>query len=239
MAETHALIIRRHRHGHLEYTLDCTDETGACLGWEEDCCTESRPRPQWGYDNWFGWTGRTDAHGVKHRLVDGVWMKNTERCAYAGHPTLTETAAAMQIRSGLPLYPGRYPVRPRLHEGRIELGWHGAGRVRVEGDHWHGKVPDGAVYIGRAAPGLPASYWANPYKPGAQSPDGSGRRVGDVQHAIELFATLAQARPGFLDAARRHLAGKLLACWCKPHYPCHGDWLVQAADSPAPARRAA
>jgi hypothetical protein len=234
VTETHALIVRRHRHGHLEYTLECLDGSGACLRWREDCCPESQARPEWGYDNWFGWTGRTDAHGVEHGLFDGVWMKNTGRCMYVGHPQLVDTAAAMRLKSGVPLYPGRYPVQPRLCEGRIELRWHGAGRVRMEGDLYHGKVPDGAVYIGRSAPGLPASYWANPFKPQGQFPDGSGRRVGDVQHAIELFGELAHARPGFVAAIRRHLPDRLLACWCKPHLPCHGDWLVQTANAGRP-----
>ena len=34
-------------------------------------------------------------------------------------------------------------------------------RVKVAGDLWHGRVPDGAVYVGRAAPGLKRSRWAN------------------------------------------------------------------------------
>ena len=35
-------------------------------------------------------------------------------------------------------------------------------RVRVLGDLYHGLIPEGAVYVGRAAPGLPASRYANP-----------------------------------------------------------------------------
>jgi hypothetical protein len=36
-------------------------------------------------------------------------------------------------------------------------------RVKVTGDLFHGQVPDGAVYVGRAAPGLPRSPYANPF----------------------------------------------------------------------------
>jgi len=36
-------------------------------------------------------------------------------------------------------------------------------RVRVQGDLFHGVVPAGAIYVGRGAPGLPASRYANPF----------------------------------------------------------------------------
>ena len=36
-------------------------------------------------------------------------------------------------------------------------------RVKVTGDLFHGRIPDGAVYVGRAAPGLRRSPYANPY----------------------------------------------------------------------------
>jgi hypothetical protein len=36
-------------------------------------------------------------------------------------------------------------------------------RVKVTGDLFHGQVPIGAVYVGRAAPGLRKSPYANPF----------------------------------------------------------------------------
>lgn len=36
-------------------------------------------------------------------------------------------------------------------------------RVKVTGDLFHGRIPDGAVYVGRGAPGLKASPYRNPY----------------------------------------------------------------------------
>jgi hypothetical protein len=36
-------------------------------------------------------------------------------------------------------------------------------RVRVTGDLFHGQVPDGAIYVGHAAPGLRRSPYANPF----------------------------------------------------------------------------
>jgi len=37
-------------------------------------------------------------------------------------------------------------------------------RVRVAGDLFHGRVPDGAVYVGRAARGLTVSPYANRHR---------------------------------------------------------------------------
>lgn len=39
-------------------------------------------------------------------------------------------------------------------------------RVVVEGDLFHGRLPADAVYVGRAAPGLRRSRWANPHRVG-------------------------------------------------------------------------
>src|SRR5687767_5884579 len=36
-------------------------------------------------------------------------------------------------------------------------------RVKVTGDLFHGQVPSGAIYVGRAAPGLRSSPDANPF----------------------------------------------------------------------------
>jgi hypothetical protein len=36
-------------------------------------------------------------------------------------------------------------------------------RVKVAGDLFHGRVPDGVLYVGRAAPGLRRSPYANPF----------------------------------------------------------------------------
>lgn len=36
-------------------------------------------------------------------------------------------------------------------------------RVQVTGDLFHGRIPPGAVYVGRQARGLPRSPFANPF----------------------------------------------------------------------------
>ncbi len=108
-------------------------------------------------------------------------------------------------------------------------------RVQVEGDLFHGRVPAGAVYVGRQAPGLRRSKWHNPFKPGATTPLTWTRPFGgitprDVGHAVELFRDLAMSSPGYLAEARAALAGRDLACWCKPGQPCHGTVLVEIAN---------
>lgn len=84
-------------------------------------------------------------------------------------------------------------------------------RVRVEGDLFHGRVPDGAVYVGRAAPGLPRSPYANPFR-------GPG--------AVERYRLKLLAEPALAAEAALELAGRDLACWCPLDQPCHADELL-------------
>lgn len=97
-------------------------------------------------------------------------------------------------------------------------------RVRVEGDLFHGRVPPGAVYVGRAAPGLPRSPFANPYK--------VDRDVADAAAAVERYRTKLLLDQGFAAAAAEDLAGFDLACWCPlppPGQPdlCHAAVLLE------------
>lgn len=99
-------------------------------------------------------------------------------------------------------------------------------RMRVRGDLHHGRVPDGAVYIGRGTPTLPASPFANPYRVSQ-----FGR-----QGALTLYSQYLDDRPELVQRARAELAGRALACWCKPAEDCHGDELLnRIAEPPAPA----
>ena len=75
-------------------------------------------------------------------------------------------------------------------------------RVKVTGDLFHGQIPAGAVYVGRAAPGLPPSPYANPYPIRTYRP----------AESLRLYRMHAET---FDSAAlRRDLAGRDLACWC-------------------------
>lgn len=98
-------------------------------------------------------------------------------------------------------------------------------RLRVAGDLHHGRLPDGAVYIGRQTPTLQASPYANPYKASYYGRDG----------ALALYSQYLDDRPELVERARRELAGKAIACWCKPTDRCHGDELAERiAEQPVP-----
>jgi hypothetical protein len=91
-------------------------------------------------------------------------------------------------------------------------------RVKVTGDLFHGRVPDGAVYVGRAAPGLRASPYANPFPV----------RGHGLPEALRLYREHLAAHPGLVAAAAADLAGRDYACWCPPDRACHADDLAAA-----------
>lgn len=75
-------------------------------------------------------------------------------------------------------------------------------RVRVQGDLFHGRVPATAVYVGRGAPGLPASPYANLHKVGAC-------RCGqthDQDGVVVAFREYLADHPDLLEAAQQELA---------------------------------
>ena len=44
--------------------------------------------------------------------------------------------------------------------------------------------------------------------------------------SVRLFRAHLERYPGIITGAKKHLAGKNLACWCKIGDPCHADvWL--------------
>lgn len=98
-------------------------------------------------------------------------------------------------------------------------------RVRVLGDLFHGQVPAGAIYIGRAAPGLPASPYANPFR--------VGKNATDRADAVRQYHAWLPTQPQLLAAAQAELAGWDLACWCElDGQPCHGDVLLPLVNTP-------
>lgn len=105
-------------------------------------------------------------------------------------------------------------------------------RVRVQGDLFHGRIPDGAVYVGRAAPGLKASPYANPHLV----------RAHGLTEASRLYLEHLASRPDLLEGARRELAGRDLACWCplpadgEPDL-CHAALLLDVANQRQEARQ--
>lgn len=118
-----------------------------------------------------------------------------------------------------------------------------ATRVRVNGDLFHGRVPAGAVYAGRPAPGLPGSPWANPFKPGKRTPP-SVALGGEMwlvdpllvggwppgRAAARDWYRVLVARCGLEARIVAELAGQDIACWCALTEPCHVDVLVDIAN---------
>lgn len=104
-------------------------------------------------------------------------------------------------------------------------------RVRVAGDLFHGRVPDGAVYVGRQAPGLPRSPYANPHPVGKPCRP-CGGAVHDRAGSVAAYAT----DDDLIRGASVDLAGRDLACWCPltdttgAPVSCHGGVLLAAAN---------
>jgi hypothetical protein len=130
-------------------------------------------------------------------------------------------------------------------------------RVKVRGDLFHGRVPVGATYVGRAAPGLTASIYANPFKAGepikrdselwpfiaAMFPPGAldqgfGGPLQSVtlsrEQSVDAYSRRFFEIPALLLNASEQLGGRDLCCWCKipragePDH-CHAAWLLGLA----------
>lgn len=113
-------------------------------------------------------------------------------------------------------------------------------RKRTKG--W--RMPEGAVYVGRP------SKWGNPYW--------HAQRFYSTALALDLFRGTANGHwnpalvPDFapvrewykdhyswvcgvgwhpVEAIRRELRGKDLACWCPLDQPCHADVLLEIANA--------
>jgi len=85
-------------------------------------------------------------------------------------------------------------------------------RIRVDWRHRGGRKPDDVVSVARP------SKWGNPY-----SVSEYGR-----ERAVQLYREYLKVSPDLVDAARRELAGKRLACYCQLDELCHADVLLVA-----------
>ena len=72
-----------------------------------------------------------------------------------------------------------------------------------------------AVYVGRP------SRWGNPYRVGVH---------GTAVQCVRLYALHYGENASYRADVRTCLAGKDLACWCKPDAVCHADVLLQWAN---------
>jgi len=89
------------------------------------------------------------------------------------------------------------------------------------------RKPADAVNVARP------TRWGNPYKVGDPDPV----HCGPMTAADAVFWFEADFDPAISENAekklaevQRELAGKDLACWCKPDDPCHADVLLRLAN---------
>ncbi|MGY2702523.1 MULTISPECIES: DUF4326 domain-containing protein [unclassified Nocardioides] len=81
------------------------------------------------------------------------------------------------------------------------------------------RKPEHAVVVARP------TCWGNPHPIGEHT-------VEAHRASVEAFRRdlLGGALPYTADDVRRALAGKDLACWCRPELPCHADVLLDLAN---------
>ena len=97
------------------------------------------------------------------------------------------------------------------------------------------RKPDDAINVART------TKWGNPFNWRDADPDTIPANAAKW-YAVESFRTWL-TRPGVIDtnddiSIRRQwilehiqeLAGKDLACWCRPDEPCHADVLIELAN---------
>jgi len=107
------------------------------------------------------------------------------------------------------------------------------------------QLPPNTVKVDRS------TRWGNPFKEPPFNPHTSIRAMdGRQKYPVQMFRhMLLQNRRWMMPASakfacvettiedvKRELAGKNLACWCRPGKPCHADVLLEIAnDMPPPA----
>jgi hypothetical protein len=137
--------------------------------------------------------------------------------------------------------------QPRRIQRRRTKGW---------------RAPAGAVYVGRGTrwgnpctqvryPALDGTEWEHEGRLGKTSgeqhafvhPDKTvtWHLVKDAtqEQAVALYRRWLDRRPDLAEAAREHLAGRDLMCWCPPPQPgqpdhCHAAVLLELANQPQP-----
>lgn len=91
-------------------------------------------------------------------------------------------------------------------------------RKRAKG--W--RMPEGAVYVGRP------TKFGNPYSNKSESKLDAYSRAS----AVEFYRVHLERNPELVEAAKRELRGKDLACFCPLNEPCHADVLLEIANAP-------
>lgn len=107
--------------------------------------------------------------------------------------------------------------------------------MKVQGDLFHGVVPAGAVYVGRAAPGLKQSQYRNAHRVGKPCRACEGGPVHTLLEALALYERDLYSATDLFADARTELTGRDLACWCRTPEPgepdlCHAAVLLVAVN---------
>ncbi len=96
-------------------------------------------------------------------------------------------------------------------------------RKRTKG--W--RMPENTVFVGR--PGR----FGNPFRVADYSNQNGLSKKSLQQFAVDDFrSALANGHLNYTECdIRRELKGKNLACWCEQGTPCHGDVLLEIANT--------
>jgi hypothetical protein len=87
-------------------------------------------------------------------------------------------------------------------------------RVKITGDLFHRQVPDGTVYVGRAAPGLRRSPYANPFpvktygRPNHYAATGCMPKRSTLRHCAAIWR--AKTSPAGADQTSLAMP---MCCW--------------------------
>lgn len=96
-------------------------------------------------------------------------------------------------------------------------------RVKIGGNLYHPQISQGAVRVDRV------TRWGNPHRIGwckrCNTEHDRGQAIAAYRHDLDHDGLRVT-----LDQIRESLAGRDLACWCKPDEPCHADLLIAAAN---------
>jgi len=81
--------------------------------------------------------------------------------------------------------------------------------------------------VSRETNGLKATVVSRPGKWGSPYPL---KKESERAKVIARYRAYLDANRKLRDEARKELAGKNLACWCKPGLPCHAEILLRVAN---------
>jgi hypothetical protein len=258
VAEPHILVVTGDNYDGVDersFTIEHVGPVVDCAMWVP--CLPENPCHRQEYDLEETATGNPTFHGIEHSWIfDAGWSVRADpvECFYASGfaadrlPDLVVDRAFAHQPGEMPapLYAGRYAITPEYEgdgEFDVTVDRRIPTRMRVTGGLFNARVPDGAVYVGRPAPYLPRSAWANPFKMGRTTPAmvNVGGRTRQMVTALGGAAPATHAATvawyelmievfGLRDQVRAELAGRDLACWCPPEWACHADVLLRIAN---------